>query len=601
MNNSSVYIITTLYILASPLLNGILRTAGLLAPLYLLFGAGVMLLLSYGMIRLGYNRIVSIVFSVGLFCCVVFATAMTVNDYLYHGEYVFSLLTLILISSALGLIVRENTVRYTMRTFSGILSVMYLLILALSLRDWDGSGLWPVETAQGGEIWLNLARSVFAFMPLLLPLLGPKPAVKMKYALVSAAVAVILSTLYLWVFPPNVLTDKRNLLIELSKNISVGRFFQRMEFVSIMIFLIVSMLFSIYIMTVIGSLIGRKGLTKGKKRLMHIGVYLVAAICAFLALADLRIVRAFAWIAGVAVLLSVLLKIPARFKRTLAGAMCVCLLAVSLTSCMKYNEIDQFEYPLIIGAEENGEAIRFCFRTEESAYSASGDSLLDAVEAINRQQAKGLDLSQLGMVLVPAKSYDLLCALVTEIQETYVHNTVQIAVTESSITELENADFSSYSGISEFFDEYKSKLEQYSWMDRGAFDAYCDMEKDRGILVPRFTFCNGVMLIDGAVAYGKDSLVCFCNSQLESIRNAAESYTADYRFTEDDTVLLIRLKEKHAGLQEDETILTLFEQLYNDGEVDVLNVYEQIARTEKSTERYLDKISKIERTAVVFS
>ena len=72
MNNSSVYIITTLYILASPLLNGILRTAGLLAPLYLLFGAGVMLLLSYGMIRLGYNRIVSIVFGVGLFCCVVF-------------------------------------------------------------------------------------------------------------------------------------------------------------------------------------------------------------------------------------------------------------------------------------------------------------------------------------------------------------------------------------------------------------------------------------------------------------------------------------------------------------------------------------------------
>lgn len=587
-----IYTVITFYILSSPLLNAVIMSGGIYAPVYVLAGAVPVLLLAYLMTRKGINSYAGVIFCASLFVCVISATGLTVNKYLYQSKYAYVLTVFLLIASAVGLIVRESAVRYSSKILGVVSGALFVFIITMSMRKADFQDLWPVNDVVFSDSLISIGRAFFALTPILLPLISGKTSRKLRFPIVSCLAVIIVTSLYLLVFPYFILTEEKNLILEISKNISFGRFFQRMEFVSVMIFLILSILILIYIITVIGLLISQKVRTKIKNTTIWISVFIFISAVSLIAVSDRQISVIAAWVTAISAVISVLLRCFTRVKNVVLPIVCCLIISINLSSCMEYSEIDTFAYPLIVGVEESGDNLKFYFRTEDATYSANGMSIVDAQNAVNRQSAKQLDLSQLGMVLTEYDSFDTLTRMVEDIQESYIHNTVQIAVTGSSISELEKAEFSSYSSISEFLDEYKSVQEQFDIVDSVAFRAYVKNKRDKALLLPSVVFSSGEMLVSGAIAYGKGERVPLSNPELKDVTKIAVSFSNEYSLLENGEILQIRIKSTT------ETA-SLIEKLYNKTGFDVCGVCAEIACKEWSAENYKNCVENIRQIEVV--
>ncbi len=591
-----IYSVITLYILSSPLLNGIIMTGGLYSPLFLIIGALPVLLIAFVIGRRGANSYLSIIYCASLFIGLITATGLTVSRYLYHSRYALIIVVFLLIGSAFGIITKEVAVGYASKILGIVSGLLFVFIISLSLRAADFSDLWPVASVDLNNAIISIIRSFFAFTPLLLPLVSSKTDAKFIFPLVSCGSVIIISTIYLLIYPYSILTEEKNLIIEISKNISLGRFFQRMEFVSVMIFLILSILILIYIISVIKLLVMKKVVSKSKFRIALGSIFIFIVSMSLLAVSDRAVTVIAAWIAGISIILAVLLSCLRSAKKAVLPVICCLLLSANLSSCIEYSEVDTFAYPQIVGVEKAGNDLRFYFRTEDATYSVFGKSIVDAQKAVNRQNAKQLDLSQLGMVIAKYDQFDVLSEVVGEIQDSYIHNTVQIAVTDTPLSELEKAEFSAYSSIGEFLNEYKSILEKFEVSDNTAFKVYINNEKGGASLIPRVTISDGEMLIEGAVAYGNKNRLTLSNQQLNSINDFNKDYSYDYNVIEQDRILEIDLKPKSNEVGEDQA--ALIEELYNKTGFDVCNVYAKIARNEWNENEYLNKMRNIKKIVV---
>lgn len=591
-----IYSVITLYILSSPLLNGVLMSGGLYSPLYLTIGALPILLLALIIGHKGANLYLSVAYCVSLLICLITATGLTVNRYLYHSSYAYTIVVFLLIASAFGFIAKEVAVRYASKILGIVCGLLFVFIIVLSLKSADFSDLWPIANVEIKSAVSSVLRSFFAFTPILLPLISGKTDAKFRFPLISCTAVIVVSTIYLLIYPYSILTEEKNLILEISKNISLGRFFQRMEFVSVMIFLILSILILIYIISVIKLLAKKKVISKAKFRIVLGSIFIFIASISLLAVADRVVTIVAACVAGISIILAVVLKFLKSSKKIMFPVICCILMAVNLSSCIEYSEVDTFAYPLIVGVEKSGDDRRFYFRTEDATYSVIGKSIVDAQNAVNRQNAKQLDLSQLGMVVAKYDQFETLSEVVSDIQDSYIHNTVQIAVIDTPLVDIEKAEFSAYSSIGEFLNEYKSILEKFEVTDNTAFKVYVNNEKGRASLIPRVVIADGEMLIEGAVAYGNKSRVVLSNQQLKDINEFDKHYSYDYNIINEDRILEINLKPKSNKANED--LVPLIEELYNRTNYDVCRVYPKIARNEWNVSEYQNKMKNIKKIVV---
>ncbi len=575
MKPNAPYGIAALYVAVSPLLNRVLVEGGWYGPLAVLVGGGVLLLLALGIRRWGRNAWFSALYAMGLLAVLLATTTATVDRYLYHSSSGWPLAILLTAFGGVCLWVRGAACRYTARVFLLGSLAAFLLVAGLSLRQGRPEAFWPVERWQAGPFGKQCLCAAVGLMPLLLPALDAGSDARLLPVAIGVAGVAAWSALSLFVYPRAMLTAEKNLIIEITKNLSFGRFFQRMEFVGSLLFLLLSLLMILMLSCRLAESLKACLPQKKPRRWVTAGLYLVAALPAFLRDSVPGLVEFAFCLSAVAAVLAVLFACPGkRRSRIAAAALALCL----LSSCVSYREIDTQEYPRIVGVEAAGDAARFSFRTDDATYTVPADSLQAAKNAVNLRKPKPMDLSQLGMVLVDADSFPLIEKLLAEIQDTDIHNAVQIAVTENRISELEEADFSSYQGISEYLNEYKSKQEAYPFLDNTAFKASTALAEQGTCLLPLVGLHNGQLLTEGAVAFGGGETATLSNEQVERLLALRKRRLT--LLPVEDGVLRVQIGGAEAA------DLAWLESVYQKTGADLLDVYPELAKASFFREKY---------------
>ena len=588
MKNHASYGIAALYIAVSPLLNRVWEEGGLYGPLAVLIGGGFVLLLAMAMKRWGRSPYFVVLYSLGMLMVLLAVTASTVDRYLYHSSSSLSLTILLALFGGVCLWIREGASQYTAKVFVVGSLVAYLLVLGLGLRHGEGDALWPLESWNTAAFFKLCLSSALGFLPLLLPAFDPEQSPRLIPIGLAVAGVAATSCVSWFVYPPHMLTDEKNMFIEMSKNISFGRFFQRMEFVGSVLFLLLSLLLIMMTACRMAESVGECLTHKGKKRLLTACLYLLGAIPTLLNRNENSLVEFGLCLAMAAAFMAVLFALPGGIGKNRRRAVNAVLALCMLSSCVSYQEIDTFEYPLIVGVETAGDRAHYYFRTDDVTYTSVADSLRDAQESVNLQKPKPIDLSQLGMVLVESDSFDLLQDLLMEIQATDIHNSVLIAVTEDWVSELKEADFSEYQGISEYLNEYKSKLEPYTFLDATAFQACASITKEENCLLPSVQLTDGPMLTNGAVAYGKGQAAQITDVNMKQLLNLKKKHMNILPVEEG--VIRVELD----GVSDAE--LSWLNKVYQSTGFDLLGVYSRIARdcfSRETYERYMAGVEKV--------
>ena len=254
---------------------------------------------------------------------------------------------------------------------------------------------------------------------------------------------------------------------------------------------------------------------KETRYLMICCLYLLAALPALLAAKSDATPQAALWVAGAAFLLSVLWRALRSSCRRRIAALLLALAFLPLSSCIKYREIDTYEYPLIVAVEGAGEWRRYLFRTESDCIKVTAPSLISAREVANRERAKPLNFSQLGMAILPASQPDMIIELIEEVEAGDVDNTVILAVTDDDTDSLQNMTFSNYHSISEFFDEFKSHQSSRDFVDRTAFEALTSYRRDQIMLITRISMQTDAPSFKGAVVYNNDGSLLLSSEEVD--------------------------------------------------------------------------------------
>ena len=553
--------IAALYVAASPLFQEVLAVAGLFAPLFFAGGGALCLLVAWSWRRFGLPRAAGAAMGAALFAFMLADLARLLASSLYSDETALSLTVWLGVFALLGLVVRASALRYACRMVFGCGLLLYLLILGIGVAQGDATALWPAPTLTLAQIGNCLGQSFLAFTPLLLPLTADSER-RLAPTVVAVGGLVGVSAADLVAYPAALLGPHSDLFLEVARNLSFGRFFQRMAFPGALLILLLSLLMILVAVARFRAAIEGERPTRIRRSLTL--CLFVLSVAAALWLREEGVALA---VAGVAALLGALCG-PLWRKRRRVIPLTLALICLTMTSCLSYHEIDTYEYPLIVGVERAGEGARFHFRSQSGTVSVCADGLTQARDAVNRQRPKPLDLSQLGMVILPAGDEALLRACVEEIEHSRVDNAVLVAVTNDNLEELRGADFSSYHSISEFFDEFKAQHEPFDFVDRTAFEACASLQRTKTLLVPAITFAHGQLLSSGAVAYGKSARFSVTNEQLQRV-SALRVQDVDAHVA--NGVLTIRLKR--AG-EESAWIADLYDATGRD----VLGAYARLAR-----------------------
>ncbi len=592
-----LYLLITVYILSSPLLNAVIISGGVYGPIFVLIGGAIVTLISFFISKRGLNSICKVIYSAGLLICTILSTSLTSNKYLYHSNFAYQIIIFLLAGTAIGLLLRYQVIKHCAKIFSLISAGLFIFVICLSLNNIGVDELLPAVEINAMSSFRAIVMSVFALTPLLLPVLsGENRGIVKQTAIFSSFTAAIVA-LYLLIYPYFMLTEERNLVLEICKNISLGRFFQRIEFAGVIIFLITSLLLQVYLLTIITSSVGEYFVSKSKYRLISTVIYAFVCACVLLGVADRMVAVSAAFVAGIGLIVGVIIKLFSKNKKAAVATISCLALLLSMTSCMRYSEIDTYAYPLIIGVESAGEGIRFVMKTDEQTYIVNAKSILDAKNTANRQNAKQLDFSQVSMIIIQGGSLSLLEAISKEIQASYVHNSVQVAVTDAAINELEKAEFSQYSGISEYIDEYKSVQSKNKLLDVTAFDIYVKLSRGSAAFVPSVGFECNEPIISGGVIVGNGGVLDLTVEQVRSVTQISETFDTNYNILDDGSSLLISLKGKK-GQRLNEGDASLLEQIYNETDFDPLSIYYDMAKKSWNKVDYDNLIGRISKVRI---
>lgn len=549
----SAYACILVYMLSSGVLNYVIAASGLFSPLVLLFGLVVVLGFALMLKNVKASDFFVTAFVTFLAVYVVLSFTITLDKYIYHNAEVYKIVFLVLLIGLIGLFVNFESSAYLLKLFSTILSVLFLFVLSLSFSNARFDSFVSSDLPNKTNLFMLIINSIFAFLPLLLPILK-KDRFSIKPIIICGLIVLIYSLVSQLTVPGFVVAGDKNIFLEMSKNISLGKFFQRMEFVSTIILCITTLCIILYLFSMIRSKIDEKFTLKSKRLLLTFACIIFVTIASIIGVGDSASLGLIKSLSLVSVVLAIMFSVFNRYKKQIITLVFSTSLIINLSACMNYNEIDKLEYPLIIAIGSNDSTHNnFYFRTESTTFNAAADSISSALKTINAHSVKQLDLSQLGLVILSNDSYEDIVKVIEEIQSTDIHNSVLIAVTSDSAEEIKQADYSVYSGISEYLGEYKSKIGEYDFLDKTAYSAYVSSKTlTKTITLAKLRFESKVPLLDGAMSISNYDKVEITNKELNLIKYLKQNNMVDY----EESI-------KISGYEAKESDVNLIYSLYN--------------------------------------
>ena len=549
----SAYACILVYMLSSGVLNYVIAASGLFSPLVLLFGLVVVLGFALMLKNVKACDFFVTAFVTFLAVYVVLTFSITLDKYIYHNAEVYKIVFLVLLIGLIGLFVNFESSAYLLKLFSTILSVLFLFVLALSFSNARFDSFVSSDLPNKTNLFMLIINSIFAFLPLLLPILK-KDRFSIKPIIICGLIVLIYSLVLQLTVPGFVVAEDKNIFLEMSKNISLGKFFQRMEFVSTITLCITTLCIILYLFSMIRSKIDEKFTLKSKRLLLTFACIIFVSTASIIGVGDSASLGLIKSLSLVSVVLAIMFSVFNRYKKQIITLALSISLIINLSACMNYNEIDKLKYPLIIAIGSNDSTHNnFYFRTESTTFNAAADSISSALKTINAHSVKQLDLSQLGLVILSNDSYEDIVKVIEEIQTTDIHNSVLIAVTSDSAEEIKQADYSVYSGISEYLGEYKSKIGEYDFLDKTAYSAYVSSKTlTKTITLAKLRFESKVPLLDGAMSISNYDKVEITNKELNLIKYLKQNNMVDY----EESI-------KISGYEAKESDVNLIYSLYN--------------------------------------
>ena len=549
----SAYACILVYMLSSGVLNYVIAASGLFSPLVLLFGLVVVLGFALMLKNVKACDFFVTAFVTFLAVYVVLTFSITLDKYIYHNAEVYKIVFLVLLIGLIGLFVNFESSAYLLKLFSTILSVLFLFVLALSFSNARFDSFVSSDLPNKTNLFMLIINSIFAFLPLLLPILK-KDRFSIKPIIICGLIVLIYSLVLQLTVPGFVVAEDKNIFLEMSKNISLGKFFQRMEFVSTITLCITTLCIILYLFSMIRSKIDEKFTLKSKRLLLTFACIIFVSTASIIGVGDSASLGLIKSLSLVSVVLAIMFSVFNRYKKQIITLALSISLIINLSACMNYNEIDKLKYPLIIAIGSNDSTHNnFYFRTESTTFNAAADSISSALKTINAHSVKQLDLSQLGLVILSNDSYEDIVKVIEEIQTTDIHNSVLIAVTSDSAEEIKQADYSVYSGISEYLGEYKSKIGEYDFLDKTAYSAYVSSKTlNKTITLAKLRFESKVPLLDGAMSISNYDKVEITNKELNLIKYLKQNNMVDY----EESI-------KISGYEAKESDVNLIYSLYN--------------------------------------
>lgn len=527
----------------------------------------------------GISRVARGIFLWSAAAYILLTSAECVDSYLYHGESALTVLTLLVAAGVIGSLTRAGGSLYGMRTMGMLCCALVALIFALSLGSASTADVLPLPCVRAVSIIKAAAHAALSLSMLLLPQLAQKEENgSLKSIVVCSAAVTLCAAVIPFILPPFSMGEDSNAVIELSRNISLGRFFSRVVFAAAAALLLSTLL----LISLLFSLLKESSCawlrSKPAKAAACAACIVSAAAVAGIGLRfNVQLILAAGAVA--AVIAGVLLSSRRTVRRATAAALAITIIG-TFSSCMEYNEVDTLEYPLILTVSGSPDSAEFGFISESGGFSVSADGINTAASKASAVKPKRIDMSQLGLVLFCGAPKRLVLSVIGEIMLSDVHNSVLIAFSDGSDEDFANIEFDEYSGKSEFVSELREKLDGHAVLSSTAFAARAEYERTSAVILPKLEIDDDSVLLSGGECFGK-----LIDEELDmSALEALEAALARARIstgvaeTGGETVLDLNVAMFGADKAQRERLAQLLERMYNEVGCDPLRAREKLAR-----------------------
>ncbi len=333
---------------------------------------------------------------------------------------------------------------------------VFLLCLFLGWREYDVNNALPIMSGGLSGLLLGTLNAFSVLFPLLLPLIYTSRQNKRAgvTALCSSLVGITLSAALGTLAFGLTASDYQSVTAEISKSVSIGKFFQRLEGPADIAYILSSVCAIVLFSAMAGT--GLRGKIKLRTSLIifssAIAVITVTSILSVTYEPAFRLYQAVAALMGCTLLFFVP-KWLGKIKRVAPAVIALCLL---LCSCGG-QEIERVDYAVIASYDSRSQTV--CFVTERGDgghfYTVSAQELGSARKEVERRHNVNLSFKQLGMVML-----DIDCqyvyGIVKELISTELPNSAILSFFECDFNLLYEKQIKSYSSAFEFVSAVKS-------------------------------------------------------------------------------------------------------------------------------------------------
>ncbi len=335
------------------------------------------------------------------------------------------------------------------------IALIFALCCLLGIGEYDYSNL--NITVVAADFILGTLVAFSLMFPLLLPLpyadKDYKPTA--QYALWGCCAAIILTTILGTMAFGITATDYQSVIGEISKNVSVGKFFQRLEGPADAIYI----LSAVSVAVLLSAMISGVGESKPslKSKIIFAVIIAVEAALSFLAV-RYSLLYSFAQAVTVLFGFGVLLFVPKLFKfkkLIIPIVFCLCLCSCSTP------QIENSVYAVAVAYDSRLDSV--CFITEggmgQSFYSVPAENFLQAQKEIERNRSIKLSLKQTGLVLLN-KDCDKVEDCISQVLTSVIPNSALLCFYEGDIGGIYQSVTDNYQSAFDFVSALKSKVGQ---------------------------------------------------------------------------------------------------------------------------------------------
>ncbi len=292
-----------------------------------------------------------------------------------------------------------------------------------------------------------------------------------KSGIVSTLLVTVMLTLAVGVFGRTA-ANYPSIIAEISKNVSVGKFFQRLEGFADASYIVAASA----VITILGSMIGE---STPKKKYKHIDatvtlvVSVSAGIISYISMINgelkniMLTVTAFSGIAAI-----VLVLIEVLDKRRVASLACVVAICI-LCGCTSSREIENQTFVVITAFD--GDRIHLVTEngSGKNMYTAETDSLAEAVSAVEASRSVSISLLQAEMLVIGGGSD--CCFALSQALESDMPNSASVVMMEGDFVKLYDTVSNNYESPFDFVSAIQTSAKQSGYACEPASTVMADI------------------------------------------------------------------------------------------------------------------------------